>query len=293
MRRSDRYNWLPPGQMARELLRRYFAHQVGRDSAALTYYLLFAVFPLLVFTGSLLQTLQLDVAQLLDALSQLMPAAVVDLVESYLSHAVGKAGGRLLGFSLVFSVWFPMRAASCLMHSVRKAYGSSPPRHVLASHLRHLIFAVWLMVMIGLTLLVITAGRWALEALGSLVTIPPLLIRLWGPLRFFLLGGVLFAVVVPLYLLARGQRCPIRQILPGTVGSLLVWLLLSLAFSYYVEHLAHYTELYGSISAVVVALLWLYMSAAVLVMGAEFNAVLLEDRNRQARQICCGREEGL
>lgn len=284
MHKRGRYRWPPPDRMLRELVRRYFAHHVGRDSAALTYYLLFATFPLLVFTGGLLHTLQLDGKALLETLSRLVPEAVAQLVGSYLSYAEGKAGGRLLGFSLVFSVWFPMRAASCLMHAIRKAYRSPRPRHALGQQLRNLIFAIWLMGMIGVTLLGITAGRWMLEALAEWITIPPLLLRLWGPVRFLILGGLMFAMLVPLYLLARGHRCPMGEILPGAIGSLLVWLLLSLAFSYYVEHLARYTELYGSISAVVVALLWLYMTAAVLIMGAEFNGVLLTEREQYARR---------
>ena len=293
MQKQNRPHWPAPGRMLRELVRRYYSHNIGRDSAALTYYLLFAIFPLLVFTGGLLNTLQLDQQQLLDTLSRLVPEAVAQLVSSYLAYAVGEAGGQLLWFSLVFSIWFPMRAASCLMHSIRKAYGSPPPRHPLIRQLRNFIFAVWLMAMIGLTLLVVTAGHWAMEALNKVVTIPPLLLRLWGPLRFVLLAGVLFAMLVPLYLLARGQRRPLGEILPGAIGSLLVWMLLSLAFSYYVEHLARYTELYGSISTIVVALLWLYMSAVVLVMGAEFNGALLAEREQYARQAEPGREETL
>jgi membrane protein len=55
-------------------------------------------------------------------------------------------------------------------------------------------------------------------------------------------------------------------------------MVLSVGFSYYVEHLADYTRLYGSVTAVVVTLLWLYMSAMVLILGAELNAVLRRKR---------------
>ena len=78
------------------------------------------------------------------------------------------------------------------------------------------------------------------------------------------------------------QRYPIG-ILPTVPGSavilsLLAWMLVSAGFSYYVEHIAGYTLLYGSVAAVVVTLLWLYMSGLVLIMGAEFNAMLHRDR---------------
>ena len=75
----------------------------------------------------------------------------------------------------------------------------------------------------------------------------------------------------------RPETCH-RQVMPGVMLSLLAWMLVSAGFSYYVEHMAGYTLLYGSVAAVVVTLLWVYMSGLVLIMGAEFNALLHRDR---------------
>lgn len=84
---------------------------------------------------------------------------------------------------------------------------------------------------------------------------------------------LMFVLVTVLYMLALGRRCPLREVAPGVAVSLTAWMLLSLAFSYYVENLAHYTQLYGSIATIVVVLLWLYMSGTVLILGGELNAV--------------------
>ena len=81
-------------------------------------------------------------------------------------------------------------------------------------------------------------------------------------------------------MLAQGERRPLREFVPGVAASLAVWMLLSFAFSYYVEHLARYTQLYGAIAAIVVVLLWLYMSGTIMIMGAEFNGAILEWKNR-------------
>ena len=106
-----------------QLVNRYFSHDVGRDSAALTYYLLFAIFPLLIFVSTLLGVLRLDIESTSAFLLEFIPADVVDVVRSYLVYVSENASRQLMWFSLVFSIWFPMRAASCLMHSVRKAMG--------------------------------------------------------------------------------------------------------------------------------------------------------------------------
>ena len=276
--------WSPrtaAGQIAVQLVRRYYLHDVGRDSAALTYYLLFALFPLLVFISTLLGILKLDVDSVTQVLSQIVPADVMSVLESYLEYVSANASRQLLWFSLIFSVWFPMRATSCLLHSLRKAFGLGPPRKMLVNQLGILLFTVWLILTIGLTLLLVTVGRRALEFLSGLIELPAGFIDLWSYLRFIVLGVVMFLMLTVLYMLARGQRRHLKEVAPGVGISLAAWMVLSLAFSYYVENFANYSVLYGSIATVVVVLLWLYMSGTVLIMGAEYSAVIL--RRRRSR----------
>ena len=207
--------WSPrtaAGQITVQLVRRYYLHDVGRDSAALTYYLLFALFPLLVFISTLLGILKLDVDSVTQVLSQIVPADVMSVLESYLEYVSANASRQLLWFSLIFSVWFPMRATSCLLHSLRKAF--------------------------GLTLLLVTVGRRALEFLSGLIELPAGFIDLWSYLRFIVLGVVMFLMLTVLYMLARGQRRPLKEVAPGVGISLAAWMVLSLAFSYYVENFA-------------------------------------------------------
>lgn len=269
------------GRLAGQMVIRYYEHDVARDSAALTYYLLFAIFPLLIFISVLLGALELDVEGITHFLSNVAPPAVVGIVKSYLTYVSGNASRQLLWFSLVFSIWFPMRATSCLMHSLRKALGYGAPGSVWRSTLRTLIFAVLLIVTIALTTLLSMVGGRALHFISERVTIPEGFITTWNYLRFVLMALVMGAMLGALYMLAVGEWLPVRRVLPGVIGSLVAWLLVSMAFSYYVEHFAHYAELYGSIATIVVVLLWLYWSGAVLIMGAELNGTLLEMRKRR------------
>ncbi len=257
---------------------RYYAHDVARDSAALTYYLLFAIFPLLVFFSTLVGLMHLDIEGLLDSMSRILPEQVLGIVGSYLEYVSTSPSRQLLVFSLIFSIWFPMRSTSCLMHSVRKAYGMPQPPGLVGGTLRNLAFTLWLIVTIAASIVLTTVGRRALKFVSGLVRIPAGFIDLWGTLRFVALGVIMLLVLVPLNMLARGNRCPLREVVPGVLLSMVAWLALSAAFSYYVENVAHYSELYGSIATIVVVLLWLYMTGQVLIMGAEYNGARLADR---------------
>ena len=240
------------GQTAAQMIRRYYLHDVARDSAALTYYLLFAIFPLLIFVSTLLGILELDVDSIVTGLRQIVPGDVAEVVRGYLEYVSGNASRQLMWFSLVFSIWFPMRATGCLLHSLRKAFGKGQPKNILLDQLKIFLFAIWLMVSIGLTLLMITVGRRALYFVSGIITVPDGFINLWSKLRFVAVALLMFVLVTVLYMLALGRRCPLREVAPGVAVSLAAWMLLSLAFSYYVENLAHYTQLYGSIATIVV-----------------------------------------
>ena len=276
------------GRLAGDMVRRYYTHDVARDSAALTYYLLFAIFPLLIFISTLLGLLELDGAYIASVLEPLLPADVLNVLQSYLDYVSANQSRQLLWFSLVFSIWFPMRAAGCLMHSVRKAFGCGAPESMWRSQLRILLFTVCLILSIAITLVLVVVGRTVLEFAGRIITVSEAFITAWSYLRFVALALVMTVLLVLLYMLSQGRRRPLREVLPGVGSTLAAWLVLSMAFSYYVEHVGQYSVLYGSIATVIVVLLWLYMSGQILVLGAEFSAALI-DRETTAAPL--GEEE--
>ena len=260
------------------LLRRYFRHDVARDSAALAYYLLFTLFPFLIFISSLLGLLDLDIAGILQTLSEIMPREVTELIGGYLTYVSQTSSRQMLWFGLVFSIYFPMRAANCLMRSVRKAYHLTPPTKPLAHVIKTLLFTVLLIVTIILSLVLMTVGDRVLLLLSEHIQIPPAFTRLWTALRFPALGLAMAFLLWLLYALSQDQRQPLRNLAPGIVVSLAVWMILSMCYSFYVENFASYSVIYSSIGAVIVLLIWLYMSATTLVMGAEFNGMLISLR---------------
>ena len=260
-------------QAVRLLVRRYFRHEVGRSAAALTYYLVFAAFPFLVFLRALLTVLGAEAESVLHELGRFLPEDVQRLARSYLDYVSRSGSGRLLWVSLIFTVWFPVRATLCLLDAIRRAFGV-PRRRGLRQQGRTLLFTLWLVVTLVAAAILIALGRQVLQYLTGQGLVSRQMAEMWNVLRFSLLALVLFAALAVLYMLALGQRKPLREVAAGVGASLAAWLGVSVAFSVYVEHLADYTRLYGSITAVVVTLLWLYISATVLIMGAELNAVV-------------------
>lgn len=265
------------------LLRRYFDHHVARDSAALTYHLLFALFPLLIFLSNLVGIMEFDVEEFLQQISTIIPADVVRLIRQYLTYVSRDSSRTLLGFSLVFSIYFPYRASNSLMVSVRKAYGMGKPTRFIRYQCKLLLYTLCLILSIVLSIAASIFGNRFLSFLSRFIPRIGDFISLWTDLRFLLLGVILFFMIAFLYGLAQ-ERKSINHIWPGVIASLVMWIALSMLFSLYVERAARYNVIYGSIGAIIVLLLWLYLASVMLIMGAEFNSVLLELQEKQQDQ---------
>lgn len=260
------------------MVRRYLRHNVAIQSAALAFYLLFTVFPLLIFVSALLGLLQLDVAAILRSLGEFLPQSIVELAEMYLIHVGKNPSPRLLMFGLVFSIYFPMRATNALMRSVRTAYHLGPPRGAVRHRLKTLLYTLMLIVAIILTVTLMTVGERLLSYVVEQFRFPAIVAELWVRLRFPAIAVVGYFALFFLYALAQDSRQPWRNIWPGTLAALAAWVALSWLYSLYVDHIAHYSVLYGSIGTIIVLLVWLNMSAAVLIMGAELNGTLMSLR---------------
>ena len=282
MKRLPQNRWVRGAYL---MTQRYLRHNVGNQSAALAFYLLFMLFPLLIFISALLGLLQLDVAATQQALEELLPTEVVELIVAYLTHVGENPSPRLMVFGLIFSIYFPMRATNSLMRSVRIAYHLGPPRNALLHTLKTLFYAVVLIVSIALTLTVLTVGDRLLGYAVLHFRLPAFVAETWLRLRFPVTGVAGFFALYFLYGLAQDQRRPWRDLWPGTLAALAAWMVLSLLYSLYVDKIAHYSTLYGSIGTVIVLLIWLYLGAVTLIMGAELNGTIISLRRDREGEV--------
>lgn len=266
--------------LAGELIQRYWSHDVARQGAALAYYLFFAIFPLLIFLSNLLGALELDAALVTEQLRGLMPASAAELIGSYLDYVSGEHSPTLMAFSLLFSIYFPYRAANTLMAAVMRAFHVEQPQD-LRYQLRVLLSTLALLLIIIVSLASVVLGRRLVGLLQRIFPISVFMAELWLKLRFVLPALLVWVIVAMQYRWALGRGVPMRDIWPGALAAVVSWMAVTVAFSYYVEHFANYSVIYGSIGAVIVLLLWLNLTAVFLIMGAEYGMVRLT--RRQAR----------
>jgi membrane protein len=123
----------------------------------------------------------------------------------------------------------------------------------------------------------------AIEWLVGLVGLDEIFVSLWTWLRLPVALVLVMPVVSIVYWAIPNVYQPFRLITPGAALAVIVWVVASLAFSYYVSNFANYSVVYGSLGVAIGLLLYFYISAAVLLLGAEVNAAILHRTSEDRR----------
>ena len=267
-----------PERIVRRLANRYVVHNVGLESAALAFYLVFAIFPFLILLSVLMGFFQLDLQDALASLANLLPSEVVSILKSFLRYAAGRPSAQLLASTVAISIYFPMRATNSLMFSVRKAYHLGSPRGVIIQTVKNLIYTLVLIVTVVLSAALMTVSDRLLALAVEYFRLPEFVARLWTALRFPVTAVVAYFALYFLYALAQDSRQGWQNLWPGTMAALGGWMAASWCYAFYVNHIAHYSLLYGSIGTIIVLLIWLNLTSMVLILGAELNGVLMSLR---------------
>jgi membrane protein len=262
-------------------------HAMSTYAAALAYRVLFSLFPFLIFLIALVGFLQ--VPQLFDWLRDqaalLLPGQAMEQVNRVIGELQTPRGG-LLSVGAVLALWSASAGVLSLMEALNVAYDVDERRPVWKRYVLAVVYTVGLAaLMIAAAALMILGPELAGWIAGK-IGLEQVFVTLWNWLRWPAAALLLMLAVSLVYYLLPNARQRFRYITPGAVLSVLIWIAASVGFGLYVSNFANYSATYGSIGAIVILLFYFYLSASVLLLGAEINAVIESQAatNPQRRQ---------
>jgi len=255
-------------------------------AAELAYNFILALFPLMILLLSLFGLFAVHRAALLHRflsyVSDLLPPAAFDLFRTTVSEIVRTTGGGKLTFSIILTLWFASGGISSMMSTLNAAYRVRETRSFLRYRALALGLTIAISVLLVSALLLVLAGRnlsellaahLGLETAGVIVSY----VSQWITVLFFL--SLSFSLIYYF-----GPNLPQQHwhwITPGSIFGLLLWLAASSALRAYLHFFNSYSKTYGSLAAVMILLLWLYVAGLAFLMGGEINANL--ERGADAR----------
>lgn len=252
---------------------------VGDDlpvyTAALTFQLFFSLFPFLLFMVALIGVLELQpfLDWLREQAALVMPQAAMELIDSVIEQLQEQKVG-LFSLGVLVALWTASAAVRLVMDATNRAYGVREGRPAWKRFPLSLIYTVAVAATLLLAAGLMVVGPQWMSWLAQYFGIEYLVVLLWAWLRWPIVVFLLMSAVAVVYYVAPDVQQEFRFITPGSVLAVVVWVSASLGFGYYAQNFATYNATYGSIGAIIIFLLYLYISSAVLLLGAEMNAVI-------------------
>ncbi|MFE5599155.1 YihY/virulence factor BrkB family protein [Streptomyces coelicoflavus] len=268
------------------LLRRVLAEfkddELTDRAAALTYYGILALFPALLVLVSLLGIAGPSATQeVLDNIQKLAPGSARDVITNAVEQLQAKAGlgSALAVVGLVGAVWSASGYVAAFIRAANAVYDMPEGRPVWkVLPLRVALTVVLLVLAVVSALIVVFTGSLAQQA-GTALGIGDTALTVWSIAKWPVLVLLVTFMIAILYWAAPNARVKgFKWISPGSLVALLIWLLASAGFAFYVANFGSYNKTYGTLAGVIIFLVWLWVTNLAILLGLEFDAELTRQR---------------
>ncbi len=248
------------------------------------YFLVLALFPMLVLLLSLLRYTGLEVETLTDALQGFLPDALLPAAKRLIVSTYVNTSGTVISISALAALWSASRGIHGLLTGLNAIYGVSEDRGYVYTRSISVLYTFLFLLVLLLTLVLHVFGTTILQELPLDASPLPDFLNGVLDLRFFvllLLQTVLFTAV---FMVFPNRRNRFTDSLPGALLASIGWLVFSDLYSIYVERFAGYANVYGSVYAVALSMLWLYCCISIVFYGGALNHFLMDSRREHKQK---------
>lgn len=263
------------------LLKRVYG-EIGHDelttrASDLAYNFLLALFPMLLFLISLFGVFAAQSKHLQDSLffyfQRVLPPAAYTLIEKTLHEVIRNSGGGKLAFGLVFALWSASGGMSSLMSGLNAAYHVHDSRSYIKTKLIAIVLTVAISILVFAAMLIVLYGGNIAELVGGKIGLGAFTVMAWKIVQW----PVALAFLILAYALIYYYGPDLKEqhwywITPGTLVGVILWLAASVAFRVYLHFFNTYSRSYGSLGAVIILLLWFYVTGFAFLIGGEINS---------------------
>ncbi len=240
-----------------------------------SFFIVTAFFPFIMLLLTLIQCLpNVGKSDLLSVMVRIMPQMLHSLIVSIVDDLYIKSPGTILSVTALTALWSASKGMLGIERGLNRIYGDFKRRNYVLQRLFCSIYTLIFMLVCVMSLVLLIFGKNIERLLFRYLPILAPAARLVISLRILFALAVFLFTFVGLYTIVPAKKQKPRQQLPGAVFTAVGWLIFSYAFSIYFTHFSNFSYMYGSLTAVVLLMLWLYICICILFVGAELNGFL-------------------
>jgi membrane protein len=245
-------------------------------AASLAYYFFLALFPALLFVVSLASVLPVQhlIDRIVAMLSRVAPGDVVAIAQRQFVQITRQPHGGVLTLGLVAALWSTSSGMTAIVDTLNQAYHITESRPWWRVRVTAIALTLALTIVTLIAFALVMVGPTIAQQAADWLTLGPLFRWTWNIVRWPAAFALVVTAIGCIYHFAPDTRHEWVWITPGSVMATVIWLLISLAFKWYVSHFAGYQKTYGAIGGVMVALLWFYFTSLAILLGAQLDATI-------------------
>ncbi|RDU36103.1 ribonuclease [Neobacillus piezotolerans] len=256
-------------------------HRIQEDdlpglAAQLAYYFLLSMFPMLIFLLTLLPYLPIPHHDILGAISRYAPEEAMALIETSLNSVMEKRSGGLLSIGIIGTIWSASNGINALVRAFNKAYNVRESRPFIVARGMAIVFTFGMITVFIVALALPVFGKTIGLFLFSQFGLDDQFLAVWSAIRWIVSALILFGIFTVIYWVAPNVKMKCKAAVPGAFFATIGWTIVSLLFSFYVNNFGNYTATYGSIGAIIILMIWLYLTGLIILLGGEINAFYSE-----------------
>ena len=268
---------LTPRELSRRVYKEIWHDELLDRAAALGFYFLLALFPLTIFLFSLLGVMVNPAsdlqARIFHSVARVAPPEATDLVARTLSEVFRSGGGGKITFGLILTLWFASGGMTAQMAALNAAYDVRETRSWIKTHLIAIALTLSMSVLVISALLLVLFGGDIAGFMERQTDLGSAFLGTWHVLQWPISLGLMVAAFAVIYYFApdvEDQKW--YWITPGSIVGVGLWMAVSLGFRAYLSFYNQYSATYGSLGAVIILMMWLYLTGLAILLGAEINA---------------------
>lgn len=245
---------------------------------SLTFKLILAVFPFMIALLTLLGFLNLPFEKITDAIVNDMPKETADMISYYISDVLGERRLSLLSSSIIVAIYSASAGFHTMVKGICNSFEINEDRTFLKTRLISLVLMLIFVVIIVATLYIVIFGdaiNKLLENIGIVKHIPDIIT---GTVMHLLTVFVIIIFLILLYKFSISIKIEIKYLLPGIFFTIASWYVTSKIFNIYINNFSRYSVIYGSIGAIFIFALWLFLLSCTILIGSQINAVLYDSK---------------
>ena len=239
-------------------------------ASSTSYFLFSSIPPFIILMSMLLPRFGLSVSELVKMVTDITPDDLDYQVTLIIQDAFARSGS-VVPLTLVFMIWTAANSIAALSEGLRVAYGVRRQQRFLAFRLLSIVYTFSVILLLAAYMLISMFGEKIMGLIGwNKLKLPKILMMVlnWHNLFFLLVG---FTMVLFMYVFLSGRKLSIRYHVFGTIFTIIAWELFSVIFSAYLKLSTNRSVIYGSFSALVALLLWIYIAICILLAGGVLN----------------------